>query len=573
MATGRERPGRASTSIDHKHPETPRPNELAGTARLDSAHPVSPGSMMPLLDAPSRSRLVRFLVASAVALPLLRADSDSPPAIGPTRADVLATMQRATRFMVDEVSCEGGYVWSYLPDFSRRWGELEARPSMIWIQGPGTPEMGRCFLEAWKVTGEAMYHEAARRAAGALIRSQLACGGWNYVADFAGEESLRAWYATVGRNAWRLEEFQHYFGNATFDDSTTVSAARFLLRLHLARPDPEVKAALDRAIAFVLTSQHTSGAWPQRFPPADESDASDAARYSSYLTFNDDVTSANIEFLLECHRALGDSRLLDPIRRGMDAFVLLQQPAPQAGWALQYTPDDLQPAGARSYEPRAIVTHTTASNVEQLLHFHALTGDPKYLARIPEALAWLDSCRLPAGAVARGTHPTFIEVGTGRPLYLHREGSNVVNGRYFVDSTPGHPVGHYSSYRTIDVDRLRERYEAARLQPPRGPAASLFLNDDPAGADDTATAAQVARILAHLDDKGRWLTPLRTTSHAYRGDGSIELPSGDFSGTFVGDDTDTSPFTADEPTSGISTRTYLRNMAVLIAWLREQDSR
>ena len=32
--------------------------------------------------------------------------------------------------------CE--YVWSYLPDMSRRWGEMEAKPSMIWIQHPGT---------------------------------------------------------------------------------------------------------------------------------------------------------------------------------------------------------------------------------------------------------------------------------------------------------------------------------------------------------------------------------------------------------------------------------------------------
>ena len=38
----------------------------------------------------------------------------------PDHAAVLETMRRATRFMVDEASVGGGYVWSALPDFSRR---------------------------------------------------------------------------------------------------------------------------------------------------------------------------------------------------------------------------------------------------------------------------------------------------------------------------------------------------------------------------------------------------------------------------------------------------------------------
>ena len=42
---------------------------------------------------------------------------------------VLEAMKRATRFMVEEAAVNGGYVWSYLPDFSRRWGELEASPT------------------------------------------------------------------------------------------------------------------------------------------------------------------------------------------------------------------------------------------------------------------------------------------------------------------------------------------------------------------------------------------------------------------------------------------------------------
>jgi hypothetical protein len=239
-------------------------------------------------------------------------------------------MTRATAFMV-EGQHAGGYVWSYLPDMSRRWGEIEAGDTMIWIQPPGTATMGHLFLDAYHATGDESFYTAAALAAGALVRAQHASGGWNYLADFAGEASLREWYATIGRNAWRLEEFQHDWGNATFDDGGTTEAATLLLRLYVEKRDQRFKPALDRAVQFVLDSQYPVGAWPQRFPPPKRGFSLHGnPDYSAYLTFNDDVASGNIEFLVQCYQALGDARLLDAIARGMNAFVAMQGAAPQA---------------------------------------------------------------------------------------------------------------------------------------------------------------------------------------------------------------------------------------------------
>ena len=78
--------------------------------------------------------------------------------------------------------------------------------------------------------------------AGALIWGQHPSGGWNYMVDFGGEGSLRHWYDTIGKNGWRLEEFHHYYGNATFDDAGTSEASQFLLRLYVEKRDPEVQA-------------------------------------------------------------------------------------------------------------------------------------------------------------------------------------------------------------------------------------------------------------------------------------------------------------------------------------------
>src|SRR5690606_16529896 len=109
-------------------------------------------------------------------------------------------------FMVEEVSTNGGYVGLYLPDFSRRWGELEAYKTMIWVQSPGTVEMGNLFLNAYDITEDQYYYKAAEKVANALIWGQHDTGGWNYMIDFAGDASLKKWYATIGKNAWGFEE-------------------------------------------------------------------------------------------------------------------------------------------------------------------------------------------------------------------------------------------------------------------------------------------------------------------------------------------------------------------------------
>jgi hypothetical protein len=47
----------------------------------------------------------------------------------------------------------------------------------------------------------------------------------------------------------------------------------------------------------------------------------------------------------------------------MDCFVRLPAARAAAGWGLQHTVADLKPAGARTYEPEAFATHTTAANI------------------------------------------------------------------------------------------------------------------------------------------------------------------------------------------------------------------
>jgi len=499
----------------------------------------------------------------------------SPRAQQPDRAQLLAAMKKATTFMVDKVAYKGGYVWSYLPDMSRRWGEMEARPTMIWIQPPGTPSMGHLYLDAYHATGDDFYYRAAEQVAGALMFAQHPSGGWNYIADFAGDASLKNWYDTIGKNAWRLEEFQHYYGNATFDDAGTAESAKFFLRLFLEKKDQKYRVPLDKAIKFVIDSQYPIGLWPQRFPKGDGTMLHGLPDYTGYATFNDDVAGENMDFLLLCYQALHDQKLLDPIIRGMNAFIVTQLGQPQPGWGLQHTLD-LLPAGARTYEPRALVTHTSATNIELLLKFYRLTGETKFLARIPEAIDWLEKLTLPPGVAPAGrTHPTFVEVGTNEPLYVHREGSNVFNGRYYVDKNPKGTIVHYSSFRRIDVAGLRQQYERAKqltaveiakTSPLKLPAGSVPL---PKYHTLSGTGGDAGAVVASLNTAGYWLAPLGYTSHPYKADGSKAPQPGDYSQTYVGDESDTSPY-PDPKLMGISIEAYVRNMGVLIRALDPQ---
>ena len=498
----------------------------------------------------STRRDVLLAAAGAVAIAACSKVPSGASGTADPRADALAAMKRATTFMRERCAVNGGYVWAYSADLSNRWGEMEAYPGMIWIQPPGTATVGHLFLDVYHATGDEYYYEAAREVGLSLIAAQHLSGGWNYLHDFAGEESIRRWYDTIGKNGWRLEEFHHYYGNATFDDAGTSEASQYLLRMYLEKRDEEFAAPLERAIRFVLDSQYENGGWPQRFPFVDDAPSLHGRPdYTRYITFNDDVAGENMKFLLMVWQSMGDQRALDAIHRGMEIFAATLQPAPQAGWGLQHRLEDLKPVGARSYEPDALVTHTTATNIGLMLDFYEWTGDTQFLARIPEALDWLQSVRLSGDDIKMPGRefPTFIEIGTNRALINHRRGSNVVNGEYYQDYNPEKPIVHYSQWRAIDLDGLRARYESLQTMAPESLAArspfnkrddfvlprffstrTIEVSDLNSNAGSKAlerpSPAAIAELVNNLNDEGYWPTPLVAVSNPYTATATLRLP-------------------------------------------------
>jgi PelA/Pel-15E family pectate lyase len=536
----------------------------------------------------------RALLAAGTSAAFL---AQAPHALGQAassvdRSTIVATMKRATAFMTDEVAVGGGYVWSVLPDNSRRWGELEASPTMIWVQPPGTATVGHVYLDAYHATGDEQFYAAAASAADALIRGQHRSGGWNYVIDTAGEESLKHWYSTVAANAWRLEEFHRYDDNITFDDAGTAEASQLMLRMWLEKREPRFKVALDKAIGLVLESQYANGGWPQRYPFVENGGLHGKPDYTPYITFNDDVAGENLEFLIYAYHGLarngrGDPRVLDAIHRGMDIFVKTQQPLPQPAWGLQHFPDTLKPAGARTIEPQAFATHATGTNIRSMLGFYRLTGERKYIERLAEALDWLDQVKTPQSLLAPGrTHPTFILEGSNTPVYIHRRGSNIANGQYYADENPNDVVVHYGSFRNIDTAGLRQTLNTLSAQSVEEVTRGSPLKARPGSLDlpryftlkdvdvwdmsskgrrtSPVRTARASELVSTLNARGYWPTPLTTVSNPYIGPSPAAVTGGEFQTTRVGDLWDTSPYRTDFPVESISTQAFIRNMGDLI---------
>jgi len=466
----------------------------------------------------------------------------------PAEKDIHTAMKRASRFMMDTVSTEGGFVWNYSADLSEYWGEIPARRSQIWVQG-ATNGVGEMFLNAWRATGDPDYLDYAKRVANAIVRGQQPSGGWHYLIDFD-MPNIQQWYNDVASKCWGWEEYYHYYGNSTFDDDATASSIRLLLGVYMATLDPAYRKPLLTALDFVLEAQFPNGAWPQRYPLMHKYPHNGHPDYTSYYTFNDGVIPNNINLLLDAYEKLGDTRYYDAARRGMDFFLISQGPEEQAGWAQQYD-WNMQPAWARSYEPPAYQPTRTIYCINDLMKFYKITGDRRYLRPIPYAIAWIEKSALSTeitrvlneNSTRESTHARYYEPGTNKPLFVHRVGTNIGNGKYIVDNNPEELMCHLSMSGRYDLESVKNEYNRIKALTPEEARAEYLEERHTEKSLEVVDAGSVEKLIAALDKRGAWIT-------------LITLPS--YSDPCGGQG---------RKLKGISTRTFQSNMNMLIKYL------
>lgn len=431
---------------------------------------------------------------------------------GPTAEAVRGAMKRAGEAFRSKAAAHGGYVYYYLPDFSRRWGEGEATSDQIFVQRPGTPAVGMAYLKAYAATQDGFYRDAARDAGEALVKGQLASGGWTQTVDFDPMGKKLARYRRLGAKGNKLPN------NSTLDDGITSHALRFLIHLeqtqHPTRRKPELlEAPLDAlsdatryALETLLAAQHPGGAFPQvwtgpsfaaadavfpqaSFPDYDWRTENRIKEYWTMPTLNDDLCGQVAEMLEDAWTIRKDENCRQALIRLGDFLLRAQLPDPQPAWAQQYDLK-LRPIWARKFEPPAVAGRESQDAIRVLIRVYRLTGDDKYLEPIPKALKYLERSRLPDGRLAR-----YYELRTNKPLYMTRD--------YQLTHDDSDLPQHYGWKTASQVDDLRAELARAKWDALPGPAKPP---GPPPASPQPAPREDVAKILSELDAQGLWVS-------------------------------------------------------------------
>jgi len=421
-------------------------------------------------------------------------------------------LHKAVAFFHGTIATEGGYLWRYSEDLSKREGEGKATATQVWVQAPGTPSIGRVLLGAYRATGERFYLQAAIDAGKCLVRGQLLSGGWGYSIEF--DPKRRANYAyRVVEGSGDQKPSKTPSNTTTLDDDNTQSALRFLMDLDqtLEFKDAVIHEAVQFGLNAVLAAQYPNGAWPQRFTappdpaqfpvkkasyPETWSRTWPKEDYKSYYTLNDNTIADTIDTMLMAAKVYGEARFQAAAEKGGDFLLLAQMPEPQPAWAQQYDAQ-MHPAWARKFEPPAVTGGESQGAMRILMRLYQETGHKKYLEPIPVALAYLERSRLSDGRLAR-----FYELQTNKPLYFTKD--------YRLTYDDSDMPTHYAFKITAGLDSLKRMYENVSTAPAPQKDKKESGADEPARRvrkknSAKALGPQVVKVIAAMDAQGRWV--------------------------------------------------------------------
>ena len=416
-------------------------------------------------------------------------------------------ISKAVHFFRSEIATEGGYLAQYSEDMSMRQGERIATETMIWIQPPGTPAVGMVYLDAYAATQDTAYMNAAIDVARALVWGQLSTGGWDYDVDFDPEGSKR-WHYRRDAEAGDTDPVKRQH-RSVFDDDTSQAAMRLLMRVDsiLDFKDSSIHNAVTFGLDAFLRVQYPNGAWPQRWETLTKPDDYPVLKarypdswprvwpevdYRNFYTFNDNAIADVIEVMLEAHRTYDDQRYLDAALKAGDFMILAQMPEPQPTWAQQYN-HQMEPAWARRFEVASVTGGESFGVMKSLLDLYVHTGEKRFLESVPPALAWAKRSVLPNGQMAR-----FYELKTNTPLYFVRDTYELT---YSDADMPTHYGFKTTGQSRIDfTDRYLERVNSQDREVLKAKSLARW-----SGEVTDADREEVARIIADLDDRGRWV--------------------------------------------------------------------
>jgi len=471
-------------------------------------------------------RLYPLALLALLLVPAWAQESGTPPPAPepprpaiPDPALALDAAKRATSYFRSDLAFAGGYAWFWPEDRSIAQGENSESTSLIVMQPPGTPTMGRAMLDAWKATGDPLFLQGAREAAQALAWCQLSSGGWPGEFDFDPRKASRYHYrrdldagiTDPGKRSAR----------SSLDDNKTQSALLFLLEYVNTEPgsqDTDLVKASQFGMDGLLAAQAPNGAWPQQYTgPADpeapileanypEEWSREFPRedYTGYYTLNDGNLLQVAKLLIRAHELTGEDRYMTSLKKLGEFHKQAQFPDPQPIWAQQYSAE-MQPQWARKFEPPAVSSVESLAAMLTLYEIWVATGDKGYLEPIPRALKWFKGNQLDDKRWAR-----FYELQTNKPLYCEAD-------TYVLTYDDSNVPTHYGFKTSSDFEEDLERVETLIN---RDRDELLAQGQDPETSEDWAVKARKLRnrvweTIDALDSKGRWMEDGQISAKTY----------------------------------------------------------
>ena len=227
-----------------------------------------------------------------------------------------------------------------------------------------------------------------------LTTWQMPHGGWckAYASKY-----VNPWDGSAVRSTWTHSGTEL----GTFDNDATIQELRLLAERYKQAGDGTLKAKFKESfvngIGFILTSQYTSGGWPQVYP--------ERGNYSDYVTYNDNVMIRVMVFVkdivdetppFDTDIISSDDRMklsgaLDKAMTFTLNAQIIDNDVPTV-WCAQHDPVTFVPRPARSYELESKSGSESVGIVYFLINWPDQSGAVQEAAK--SAIAWFKKTRV-----------------------------------------------------------------------------------------------------------------------------------------------------------------------------------
>ncbi|TKH42827.1 pectate lyase [Paenibacillus terrae] len=241
------------------------------------------------------------------------------------------------------------------------------------------------------------------------------------------------WDGKTARSTWKSKDGVEL---GTFDNEATTTEIRFLADVYKKTKNKDIKNSVQKAVDFVLTSQYSSGGWPQVYPK--RGNYSDAVTYNDdamvrVMVLADDIVNKKQPFDSDILDDSYRSKLQQALNKGIQYTIksqIVNNGTPTI-WGAQHDPSSYASVAARAFELPSKTT-TESVGITAFLMSQPQTAEVKKAAQ--SALKWFDSNRID-GIKYNRQGPEFFQKDASSVMWYRFY--NVEDNKYFFSDRDG----------------------------------------------------------------------------------------------------------------------------------------